>query len=333
MRKVVRLTEMELRHMISESVKRALNEIDYSTMPLGDYNERNAWWKTQADADFPEHGVKDSRNWQETYNMLAQKKKEQDKIQKKKDKENAKLQKMQQKFDKLRDKINLYEKALSWAIEGNEQELSGYDEMLNYFPIVVKIGPNEQKKVRAKIDSLTNNGYAGMMKFNGQQYYVTLNNCDIWINDDCKVDVRLDNIKAESDSGEKLDIYSFDVIATMQAMKVAFTKKVKENVRYMTSANAEEEPAMNESRIHDIVKQVLESKLNEVERSFPNAIPGDEDIYYPGDINPDVWDALQRGDFGDDDEPDEVEFPNAGLPSAVNSIVAEAIRKVLKQKR
>ena len=39
--------------------------------------------------------------------------------------------------------------------------------------------------------------------------------------------------------------------------------------------------------------------LNEVERSFPNSVPGDKDVYYPGDINPDVWDALQRGDYGE----------------------------------
>ena len=41
--------------------------------------------------------------------------------------------------------------------------------------------------------------------------------------------------------------------------------------------------------------------LNEIERSFPNSVPGDDDVYYPGDINPDVWDALQRGDYGDED--------------------------------
>ena len=38
----------------------------------------------------------------------------------------------------------------------------------------------------------------------------------------------------------------------------------------------------------------------DVEKSHIDDIPpGDEDVYYPGDINPDVWDALQRGDYGD----------------------------------
>ena len=41
------------------------------------------------------------------------------------------------------------------------------------------------------------------------------------------------------------------------------------------------------------------------EKSRPDDIPpGDEDIYYPGDINPDVWDALQRGDYGNDENSD-----------------------------
>lgn len=39
-------------------------------------------------------------------------------------------------------------------------------------------------------------------------------------------------------------------------------------------------------------------RLN-VEKSRPSDVPpGDRDIHYIGDINPDVWDALQRGDYG-----------------------------------
>jgi hypothetical protein len=51
--------------------------------------------------------------------------------------------------------------------------------------------------------------------------------------------------------------------------------------------------------------------LNEIERSFPNSIPGDDDVYYPGDINPDVWDALQRGDYGEDNYDPTEEDPEA----------------------
>lgn len=231
------LRESKFRRIIAESVRKTLNEINYMDMPLGDFNERNKWFKQQADTDFPEHGIKDSPNWQDTYNSLVQKKKETDKKQKKLDKQNAKMQAFQQKMNKMRDKYNLYSKALSWAVNGTDDGFDGYNEMLDFFPIVIKMGLGKQKKVRAKIDSLTNNGFSGIMKFNGQQYYVTLNNCDIWMDDNCKVQVKLDNIKAENDNGDVINTHNFDVIATMEAMKTAFTKKVRENVKYMMQSN------------------------------------------------------------------------------------------------
>ena len=58
---------------------------------------------------------------------------------------------------------------------------------------------------------------------------------------------------------------------------------------------------LTESDLHRIVKESVNRILSEIERSHPGDIPpGDEDIYYHGDINPDVWDALQRGDYGED---------------------------------
>ena len=90
MKKIIKIKESELRRMISESVRRMVNEINYLDMPLGDFNERNKWFKAQADADFPEHGIKDSPNWQDTYDSLVKKKKEMDKKQKITDKQNAK---------------------------------------------------------------------------------------------------------------------------------------------------------------------------------------------------------------------------------------------------
>lgn len=69
---------------------------------------------------------------------------------------------------------------------------------------------------------------------------------------------------------------------------------------------------LTESDLHKIIKESVKKILREaednyqrlsVEKSRPGDIPpGDEDIYYPGDINPDVWDALQRGDYGHDDK-------------------------------
>lgn len=62
--------------------------------------------------------------------------------------------------------------------------------------------------------------------------------------------------------------------------------------------------------ISESVKRVLKEHLDNdddyprlsVEKSRPGDIPpGDEDVYYPCDINPDVWNALQRGDFGEEE--------------------------------
>lgn len=59
---------------------------------------------------------------------------------------------------------------------------------------------------------------------------------------------------------------------------------------------------LTESDLHRIVKESVQRILKEVERSRPGDIPpGDEDIYYPGDVNPDVLAALERGDYGDDE--------------------------------
>ena len=62
---------------------------------------------------------------------------------------------------------------------------------------------------------------------------------------------------------------------------------------------------LTESDLHRIVKESVQRILKEikddyprlsVEKSRPGDIPpGDEDVHYPGDVNPDVLDALQRG--------------------------------------
>jgi len=62
---------------------------------------------------------------------------------------------------------------------------------------------------------------------------------------------------------------------------------------------------LTESDLHRVIRESVKKVLNEIERSHPGDIPpGDEDVYYPGDINPDVWDALARGDYGHDDDLD-----------------------------
>ena len=59
---------------------------------------------------------------------------------------------------------------------------------------------------------------------------------------------------------------------------------------------------LTEGDLHEIINESVKKVIKEMERSFPNSVPGDEGIHYPGDINPDVWDSLQRGDYGQDEE-------------------------------
>jgi hypothetical protein len=78
---------------------------------------------------------------------------------------------------------------------------------------------------------------------------------------------------------------------------------------------------LRESKLRQIIAETIKHTLSEMERSFPGDIPpGDEDIYYPGDINPDVWDALQRGDFGDNDR------------NIMEKYITNTVRKVLNEK-
>lgn len=71
---------------------------------------------------------------------------------------------------------------------------------------------------------------------------------------------------------------------------------------------------LTESELRNMISETMKKILKETrfdkndnyprlgsEKSRPDDIPpGDEDIYYPGDINPDVWNALQRGDYGEE---------------------------------
>lgn len=75
--------------------------------------------------------------------------------------------------------------------------------------------------------------------------------------------------------------------------------QLKANVHIMDSKKKSKKLKKLEEGIH-FTKEELNRFLTEIERSTPNDLPpGDDDIYYPGDVNPDVLDSLQRGDFGD----------------------------------
>ena len=74
-KKLIKLTESDLHKIVKESVDKILNEIDYSQIPVGDYYERNKWFKQQVDNDYPNHGIEPSQtnpiNWQEEYQKLT----------------------------------------------------------------------------------------------------------------------------------------------------------------------------------------------------------------------------------------------------------------------
>ena len=73
-------------------MNRVLNEIDYSNIPLGDYTERNRWWRDQVDNDFPNHRLTNSSDWQSTYNKLAQDRDNQERERRKANRERRKAE-------------------------------------------------------------------------------------------------------------------------------------------------------------------------------------------------------------------------------------------------
>ena len=67
----IRLTESELKRIISESVKNILSEAaDFSTYPFGAHDSAvNDWWKQQVNNDFPDY-QDTSSDWHDTYTTL-----------------------------------------------------------------------------------------------------------------------------------------------------------------------------------------------------------------------------------------------------------------------
>jgi len=65
---------------------------------------------------------------------------------------------------------------------------------------------------------------------------------------------------------------------------------------------------LTESDLHRIIKESVQRILSEVEDNYPRLSveksrpsdlpPGDQDIYYPGDVSPEALNSLSNGDFG-----------------------------------
>lgn len=92
----IRLTRRGLNRVISESVRKLINELDISTMPIfNDARDRDAWWKQQALNDFPDERrrINDTKfNFKDLYDDLRNEKAQ-------REKDNAKLEKQRQRDD------------------------------------------------------------------------------------------------------------------------------------------------------------------------------------------------------------------------------------------
>ena len=101
--------------------------------------------------------------------------------------------------------------------------------------------------------------------------------------------------KGDTYVGMKSDVESF--ISDMQRNLYLVNFTLKENKQKRIKVK------LTENDLHRLIKESVNRILTEMERSKPSDLPpGDDDIYYPGDINPDVLDSLQRGDFGDTED-------------------------------
>ena len=154
------ITENKLKQIVAESVKKVISELDLKTFPKGDYRERNEWWKTQTNNDFPNFKG-DSKDWQSTYNSLDSEKKAKE----------AEVSKMVKK---------------EWCSLKNIDEVLTGDDVAYDGIMELPLYTNDFELVIFHIDSFTkplgknNNfigitvGYGGFIKETGEQCEITL---------------------------------------------------------------------------------------------------------------------------------------------------------------
>lgn len=135
MKKTIRLSESSLHKIISESVRGLLNEVDWSTYPSSvDFRDKDAWWKTQVDNDFPGHKVDQSNSWKETYSDLSLQKKKDDREAARQAKIDARNQrktereaeKQEKQAKRLKDR-QLFLKTVDYVMTG-EDNLMSFDQ-------------------------------------------------------------------------------------------------------------------------------------------------------------------------------------------------------------
>ena len=144
----IRLTETQLRSIITESVRNVLREYD-EPFPYDykDAREREAYFQRAAQHDFPLDGrYKLGRTWEDTYYSLLDKKQAADKEAKKAERLRASTERKKANLDrkmnaaKNRDLRNMkWDKVVKDVFVGSDDDNDDYDG-ISVFPLVMKDG-------------------------------------------------------------------------------------------------------------------------------------------------------------------------------------------------
>ena len=135
----IRLTRKGLNRVISESVRRLINELDISSMPtFNDARDRDDWWKQQALNDFPDERRRINNtksNFKDLYDDLrnekAQRKKDDAKLEKqrqrddaRKARKDARKAKEDERMNAKKKKRSLFLNVVNYVIGGDELLMS-----------------------------------------------------------------------------------------------------------------------------------------------------------------------------------------------------------------
>ena len=133
-------------------------------------------------------------------------------------------------------------KAFNWALEGDENEIPGYEEYLREWPVIF-LGKGGRQVGKIEVSDITEGGYGGILEFNGHEYSVDLNGCGVYLDPfDKKICVELEGITGQDiNTDEEFPSDMVDIERTKEAIRRAFNKKVKENIPVSISVDVKRE--------------------------------------------------------------------------------------------